>query len=125
MIRSLAALATVSVLALGAAACGDDDEQAGAAAGSVPEPVAQIDALSGRQTEVQLAGGFVDALGTLKLTPAPVGGGEITRQGVARFPITGGTVTYYKPGTVAPFVQGEIDHDAAGSASPEAGEPSS
>ena len=113
MIRSLAALATVSVLALGAAA------------GSVPEPVAQIDALSARQTEVKLAGGFVDALGTLKLTPAPVGGGEITRQGVARFPITGGTVTYYKPGTVAPFVQGEIDHDAAGSASPEAGEPSS
>jgi hypothetical protein len=114
MMRSLAALATVAVLAFGAAACGDDDEPARAAAGSVPEPVAQIDALSGRQTEVKLNGGFVEALGTLKLTPAPVGKGEITKQGVARFPITGGTVTYYKPGTVAPFVQGEIDHDGSG-----------
>jgi hypothetical protein len=61
-----------------------------------------------------LDAGFVEALGTLKLTPAPVGEGEITKQGVARFPITGGNVTYYEPGTVSPFVQGEINHDGSG-----------
>jgi hypothetical protein len=43
-----------------------------------------------------------------------VGDGEISKKGVARFPITGGNVTYYKPGTVAPFVQGEIDHAGSG-----------
>jgi len=78
------------------------------------KPVAQIDALSGKQTEVALDAGFVDALGTLKLTPAPLGSGQITKQGVAEFPITGGNVTYYEPGTVSPFVQGEIDHAGSG-----------
>lgn len=112
MLRPMAALATVAVLAAGVAACGDDNETT-ADAGR-PEPVAQIDTLSGRSTEVRLDGGFVEALGTLKLKPAPVGDGTITKQGVARFPITGGNVTYYEPGTVSPFVQGEIDHDGSG-----------
>jgi len=114
MLRSLAAVATVAVLAFGAASCGDDDEAAGTSAAAAPEPVAQIDSLSGQQTEVALDGGFVEALGTLELTPAPVGDGKISKQGVAQFPITGGNVTYYEPGTVSPFVQGEIDHDGSG-----------
>jgi hypothetical protein len=114
MFRALAALATVAVLGLGTAACGDDDDQSAAAATAAPKPLAQIDSLSGRQTEVKLDPGFVDALGTLKLTPAPLGDGEITKRGIARFPITGGNVKYYKPGSVSPFVQGEIDHDGSG-----------
>jgi len=114
MFRPMAILATVALLAGGIAACGDDEEAQAPAAASQPEPVAQIDALSGQRTEVALDSGFVDALGTLKLTPAPVGDGAITKQGVARFPITGGNVTYYEPGTVSPFVQGEIDHDGSG-----------
>jgi hypothetical protein len=28
--------------------------------------------------------------------------------------MTEGNVTYYKPGTISPFVQGEIDHDGSG-----------
>ncbi len=75
-----------------------------------PEPVAQVDQLSGNDTAVTLDAGFVEALTTLKLTPAPVGDASISKQGVASFPITGGNVTYYEPGTVSPFVQGEIDH---------------
>lgn len=82
MFRSMAALATVAMLALGAAACGDDDEGAGSQTASRPDPVAQIDALSGQNTEVMLDAGFVEALGTLKLTPAPVGDGRITKAGV-------------------------------------------
>jgi hypothetical protein len=112
MLRSLAGLAAAALLALGAAACGDDDPSAAAA--SAPKPVAQIDSLSGRATEVKLDAGFVEALGTLELTPAPIGAGKITKAGVARFPISGGNLTYYKPGSVAPFVQGEIDHDGSG-----------
>jgi hypothetical protein len=114
MFRPLAALATVAVLALGAAGCGDDDEPTASAATAAPKPVAQIDSLSGRQTEVALDADFVEALGTLKLTPAPLGDGKITKHGVAQFPITGGNVTYYEPGSVSPFVQGEIDHDGSG-----------
>jgi hypothetical protein len=112
MLRSLAALATAAMLALGAAACGGDDSSAAAA--SAPKPVTQIDSLSGRATEVALDAGFVEALDSLDLTPAPIGAGKITKAGVARFPITGGNVTYYEPGSVAPFVQGEIDHDGSG-----------
>jgi hypothetical protein len=33
---------------------------------------------------------------------------------VASFPITGGNVTYYTPGTESPYVQGMIDHDGSG-----------
>ena len=114
MPRFIAISALVAVLGLGAAACGDDDEQGGTTSAAAPEPVAQIDPVNGRTTAVALDQGFVDALGTLKLTPAPVGDGKITKAGVASFPITGGNVKYFEPGTVSPFVQGEIDHDGSG-----------
>jgi hypothetical protein len=114
MLRTMATLAAVGTLALGAAACGNDDKTAASQTASAPDPVAQIDTLSGRNTAVALDAGFVKALGTLKLTPAPVGDGKITKAGVAQFPITGGNVTYYKPGSVSPYVQGEIDHDGSG-----------
>jgi hypothetical protein len=104
----IAALVAASA-ALGLAACGSDDK-----ADPAPTPAAKIDALSGRSTAVALDANFVKALGTLKLTPAPVGDGEISKQGVASFPITGGNVTYYTPGSVSPYVQGEIDHAGSG-----------
>src|SRR3954467_11902284 len=104
----IAALVAASA-ALGIAACGSDDK-----ADPAPTPAAKIDQLSGRSTAVALDASFVKALGTLKLTPAPVGDGEISKQGVASFPITGGNVTYYTPGSVSPYVQGEIDHEGSG-----------
>jgi hypothetical protein len=105
----------LAVLALGVAACGsDDDESSGAAAQSRPDPVAQVDALTGRTTAVTLDAGFVGALESLKVTPGPVGEASISKAGVASFPITGGNVTYYEPGSVSPFVQGRLDHDGAG-----------
>ena len=114
MPRFIAIPALVAVLGLGAAACGDDDEQARdhqcrrAGAGRADRPRERP------HDRGRARPGFVEALGTLKLTPAPVGDGKITKAGVARFPITGGEVTYYEPGTVAPFVQGELDHDGSG-----------
>ncbi len=118
-LRTPATLATAAVLALGAAACGSDEEGPSAASAETqaqaqPEPVAQIDQLTGRSTAVTLDAGFVDALTTLKLTPSPVGDATVSAKGVATFPITGGDVTYYEPGSVSPYVQGAIMHDGSG-----------
>ena len=115
--KTLAALAATTALALGATACGGNDDERGEcdntegrgrrAGGG--DPVAE-----GQDTAVALDAGFVEALGSLKLTPAPVGSAEISKEGVASFPITGGNVTYYTPGTESPYVQGEVDHDGSG-----------
>jgi hypothetical protein len=116
MRKTLAIAAAASSLALGAAACGGSDDAGVASSGSAstPKPVAEIDQLSGRSTGVALDSGFVSALQSLKLTPAPVGKATISKAGVASFPITGGSVTYYKPGSVSPYVQGTIDHAGSG-----------
>ena len=105
-------IAATMALALGAAACGSDDAEQQAQ--TRPDPVAQIDQLSGRTTAVTLDAGFADALQSLDLAPGPVGEASISKAGVASFPITGGNVTYYEPGSVSPYVQGEIDHAGAG-----------
>lgn len=121
-----AVLLTTAALALGTAACGDDDSDDTSVSGSAnseqaqtqsseskPKPVAQLDALTGDTTSVKLDAGFVEALGTLKLTPGAVGDAKIAN-GSARFPITGGNVTYYEPGSVSPYVQGRIEHGGSG-----------
>ena len=122
--KTISIIATTTALAFGVAACGDSDsgEESSSSSGSsqstaqssTPEPVAKIDALTGRSTAVALDSGFVEALGTLKLTPAPIGDGKISEKGTASFPITGGNVTYYEPGSVNPYVQGNIDHEGSG-----------
>ena len=118
-LRTPATLAATVALALGASACGGDNEAESAATedtrpASQPEAVAQIDQLTGRTTAVALDANFVKALESLKVTPGPVGDARITESGSAVFPITGGNVTYYKPGTVSPYVQGRIDHEGSG-----------
>lgn len=107
-------LVAVAALALSAGACGSEDDNTAGESAAAPEPVAQVDQLGGRATAVTLDSGFVSALESLKVTPGPVGDAKITKQGVASFPITGGNVTYYEPGTESPFVQGEVDHDGSG-----------
>ena len=79
------------------------------------KPAAQVNDLSkGKSTAVALDAGFVKALTTLKLTPGTVGTATISPAGVATFPITGGNVTYYKPGTRTPYVVGDIKHQGSG-----------
>jgi hypothetical protein len=113
-LRFPSTIAAVAVLALTAGACGSDDDGDTGQSAAGPEPVAQVDQLTGRSTAVTLDTGFVSALESLKVTPGPVGEATISKQGIASFPITGGNVTYYEPGTVSPFVQGEVDHDGSG-----------
>jgi hypothetical protein len=113
-LRFPSTIAAVALLAITAGACGSDDDGDAGDRAAAPEPVAQVDSLTGRTTAVTLDAGFVSALESLKVAPGPVGDATISKQGVASFPITGGNVTYYEPGTVSPFVQGELDHDGAG-----------
>ncbi len=104
------AIAATGALALGAAACGGDDEKSK----SGVKPVAEIPKLTGETTAVKLDGGFVKALTSLKVTPGPVGAARIKSTGSAVFPITSGNVKYFKPGSVSPFVQGKIKHNGSG-----------
>lgn len=81
---------------------------------AMAEPVAQVENLTGVDTAVALDTGFTDALTTLGLTPGTVGGATLA-DGSLAFPITGGEVTYYEPGSIdGPYVQGEIMHDGSG-----------
>lgn len=113
--RRTAALLSVAALATTAAACGGEESaKQPAQAAEKATPVAQIDNLSGRSTAVKLDKGFVGALEDLKVTPGSVGDAKITKQGSAVFPITGGDVTYYEPGSVDPYVQGSIMHEGSG-----------
>lgn len=109
--KTITALVVSAALSFGVAACGDDNEKS---AGDSAKPVAQVDTLTGVDTAVKLDAGFVDALTSLKVAPGPVGDAEITKDGSAVFPITGGNVTYYEPGTVSPYVQGIINHEGSG-----------
>ena len=123
-IRKSAIFATTAAIALGIGACGGDEEattpastpaaESAQSAEATPEPVAQIDELTGRTTAVALEPSFLEALESLKVTPGAVGDAEITEAGSAVFPITGGNVTYYEPGTVSPYVQGLIEHEGSG-----------
>ena len=127
--QNLLTLTAAGAMAFGFAACGNDkkDTSSAATGGSSTEtvkPAAEVPDLSkGVDTQVALDKGFVYALTSLKVTPAPVGNAKITKAGVAKFPITGGNVTYYTPGTVSPYVQGEIDHDGSGLSLTAAGGP--
>jgi hypothetical protein len=120
-LRMIPTLAATAALVTGVAACGSSnsnktssDSGSSSSQTAAPKPVAKIDQLTGKSTQVALDAGFVKALGQLKLTPAPTGKGSVSKAGVASFPITGGNVTYYKPGSVNPYVQGTIDHDGSG-----------
>jgi hypothetical protein len=119
--NTVGALLAAGALTFTFAACGDDNNNTGSSQAPAPapatqqaDPVAKIDNLTGKTTAVALDENFVKALGTLKLTPGVLGDAELTKGGSLVFPITGGNVTYYKPGTVSPYVQGEIDHDGSG-----------
>lgn len=115
--------AALTVLALGAAACGSSSGGGGGGGQTSqpsqepqsqgPTPVAEVNDLTGESTAVKLDSGFVEALGMLELTPGAVGDGTV-EGGTATFPITGGNVTYFKPGSTSPYVRGMIEHDGSG-----------
>ncbi len=114
--KKFAGLAIVAIAALPLAACGSSgsDSASSDSKTSVAKPVARLNDLStGGTTAIKLDQGFVDALTSLKLTPGVVDGAKL-EDGSLIFPITGGNVTYFKPGTAKPYVIGQIQHEASG-----------
>lgn len=113
--KSIAGVAALMMLAFPLAACGDDEDGGGgsSSSSSAPDAVASLTGLTGDTTAVALDQGFVDALGSLGVTPGVVGTGELT-DGALIFPITGGNVTIFTPGEVSPYVIGSILHEGSG-----------
>lgn len=108
--RLLSTGAVLAALTVPLAACGEDD----AAAGDGPiRPGVELAALSGKTTAIKLDKGFVDALGSLGLTPGTFGEGRLVK-GSLVFPITGGNVALYTPGEVSPYVVGQLQHEGSG-----------
>jgi hypothetical protein len=109
-------LASASILLAGLAGCSAPvaQETTAPSVQADPKPLASIPALDGVDTQVTLDKGFVDALGTLGLTPGVTGSATLV-DGALHFPITGGNVDYYDPAQkYRPYVQGSIEHDGSG-----------
>ncbi|WP_134739483.1 hypothetical protein [Nocardioides sp. 503] len=117
--RFIGGLAAAALLTLPLTACGTENETdapvngGSSASAEAPEPVASIDALTGESTAIALDQGFVDALTTLKLTPGVTGDAKLT-DGSLIFPITGGNVSVFEPGSVPNYVVGQIQHENSG-----------
>ncbi|MFF2555045.1 hypothetical protein ACFVUS_28855 [Nocardia sp. NPDC058058] len=116
--RKITVIAAISAFTLvPLSACSSDNSSSSSSssttATAAPQPVAQIDTLTGKSTAVALDKGFTDALTSLGLAPGVVGTAALDNGSVV-FPITGGHVKYYTPGTVNPYVQGDITHNGSG-----------
>ena len=116
--RLIAGLATVALIGLPLSACGTESESSSSSSSSsksapAPKPVASIDELTGVSTAIKLDKGFTDALASLKLTPGVTGDAKL-EAGSLIFPITGGNVTVFKPGSVPNYVVGQIQHEGSG-----------
>jgi hypothetical protein len=113
-----AAIALTAVTGLSVAACGSSSSNSNAStspsAAATPSPLASLASVTGTSTAVKLDPGFLAALKMFKITPGVTGTAQLTTAGSLVFPITSGNVTYYKPGSVTPYVQGVLHHDGSG-----------
>lgn len=124
--KTLAGLAGLVLVAAPIAACGSESEndsesqnqdqsstsQSSSSTESV-EAQAMVDPLTGVNTAIRLDPTFTDTLMQLGLTPAPVNDAEL-QDGSLIFPITGGHVSLFEPGTVPNYVVGQIQHINSG-----------
>src|ERR1044072_8195500 len=110
----LASIAAAGPLAFPLAACSDDadaSDDKGSSEG--PQPVATVQALQGENSAVKLDKGFTDARASLKLTAGVAGTANLT-DGSLVFPIAGGNVSVFEPGSVPNYVVGQIQHEGSG-----------
>lgn len=108
--RKIAGAAGLVLLAVPLAACSDDAE---GSTSSKPEPVAVVEDVKGKTTAVKLDSGFTDALSTLGLEAGVVGTAKLT-DGSLVFPISGGNVSVFEPGSVPNYVVGQLQHEGSG-----------
>ena len=109
--RTIASAAGLVLLAVPLAACSDDAD-AGSSS-SKPQPVAVVEDVKGKTTAVTLDAGFVEALEGLGLTPGVAGTAKLT-DGALVFPISGGNVSVFEPGSVPNYVVGQLQHEGSG-----------
>jgi hypothetical protein len=104
----------------GAAACSSSSSGGSTSGGSSSKgPIANLTDLSqdtaGEMTQVKLDPGFASALKSLHVKAGLIGNATLdSSSGTLGFPITGGNVKYFKPGSVSPYVTGSIDHQGSG-----------
>ncbi|MBS44212.1 MAG: hypothetical protein CMH83_13820 [Nocardioides sp.] len=100
------------MLAVPLAACGSENDESGSQ--ERVEALAELpDLNNGQQTEIELDPGFLEALDTLGLTPGVVGDAGLDGATLS-FPITGGNVSLFEPGSVPNYVTGQIFHENSG-----------
>ncbi len=119
-IKTAAGLAGLMLVAFPLAACGSENDDSSSSASSsttTVEPVAQIDDLSadtaGEMTQITVDSDFFPTLDSLGLAPGIVGDAGLDGD-VLSFPITGGNVGVFEPGTVPNYVVGQIQHQNSG-----------
>ncbi len=113
--KMFAGLALAAVASIPLAACSSSEAaESSSSETKVAKPVARLnDLTTGGTTAIALDAGFTDALTSLKLTPGVVEDATL-ESGSLIFPISGGNVTYFKPGTAKPYVIGQIQHEGSG-----------
>lgn len=111
--RLFAGFAIAAMTSLSLVACGSDNEDAAQETQETLQPVVSLESVTGESTAIKLDTGFTDALESLGLTPGVVGAAKLV-DGSLIFPITGGNVTYFEPGSVSPYVVGQIQHEGSG-----------
>ena len=115
--KVLAGLAGFALLSVPLAACGSDDGESSSSsssAGSI-EYLAQVPDLSanGGMTQVKLDPGFLKALTALKVAPSPFEDAKLDGDTIT-FPITGGNVGLFEPGSTPDYVVGQVQHEGSG-----------
>ena len=107
--RTIAGLTVAGVATLALTGAG-----AGIASAQGAAPIADIPNLTGESTSVALDSGFTDALTSLKVEPGVLGSAKLS-DGSLVFPITGGNVKVFTPGSIqGPYVQGMVMHEGSG-----------
>ncbi|MCW2813938.1 MAG: hypothetical protein JWN84_1393 [Nocardioides sp.] len=115
--KVLASIAGLALLTVPLAACGSesDDDSGSSSSSSSIKYLAQVPDLSanGGTTEVKLDPGFLEALTTLKVAPSPFMDATLDGDTIG-FPITGGNVGLFEPGSTPDYVVGQVQHEGSG-----------
>lgn len=123
--KTAAGVAGLMLIAFPLAACGSENSDGGSSSSSsnssssdaTVQPIAQIDDLSanpaGEMTQITVDKDFFPTLKSLGLQPGIEGDAGLDGD-VLSFPITGGNVSVFKPGSVPNYVVGQIQHENSG-----------
>lgn len=116
--KTMAGLAGLLILSIPLAACGEEDSSSGGSGSSdsridYQAQITDLSQVAGSTTEVKLDPGFLEALTSLKVTPSPFQDAKLDGDTIA-FPITGGNVGLFTPGTTPDYVVGQVQHEKSG-----------